>query len=496
MQKVFDSLRKADIESAERHDMRDGFLMENAARGTAEKIKALIESGFCRTHKPLIQIVCGSGDNGGDGLALARMLADYAKLIVVQVKEPKSPLCKLQAKRLCSVGIEVADTIAPVSDILIDALIGTGLETQLNEETIQIIEKMNAVKTAAGTDAYGIAIDMPSGLNMQGIPSPVCFQAECTYSMGALKTAFYSDYAKDFVKRIECIDLGIPRSVYESAAEQSDTTAVLEPQDLCLPVRKKQNTYKTSYGHALFFCGEKEGACCLAASAALHFGSGLVSLCGNKPVPLPFDFMFNEYALTQPLQAYSAIALGSGLGEQYTENALAFLQREELQNMPLVLDADILHQPELVRLLPNFRKTVLTPHPKEFASLLRSAGAADADVQTVQENRFALLRNLSKEFPQTVIILKGANPLIAQNGTIMINPLGTNALSKAGTGDVLAGLVTALLAQGLAPFEAAVQASLAHATASRFAVSSYALTATKLIELCAQLPELIIKEAD
>lgn len=464
MEKIFDSVRELDKRAEDAFNLKYGVLMEHAARGMAERIGSLFSS-------PLVQIVCGSGDNGGDGFALARMLADFCTVRVVSVKEPKSPLCKLQRERLDLLDIPVTTELQEHCDALVDAVFGTGIRGSLDNEMCAVIDRMNAVQ------GYKIACDIPSGLNEFGMPSPVAFRADETCTMGALKTALYADAAKDYTGDIHVCNLGLPRRCYEGETD----TFLLSINDMRLPHRAVQNTHKMSYGHGLFFCGEKNGACMLAASAALHFGIGLVSIFG-KPVPAaPFDFM---YTAELP-ENFSAAMVGSGLGRttDWQARALEFLSQEQVRERPLILDADILHNPDMSKLLPLLKKPILTPHPKEFQSLLANSGLVQVSIAEIQERRFEYLRLFCGAFPQAVIVLKGAYPLIGYGNQVVVNPLGTNALAKAGTGDVLSGMITALAAQEYPPLEAAYTASLAHAKAATLLhTSDYGLTASALAE--------------
>lgn len=501
MEKIFDSVRELDKRAEDAFNLKNGVLMEHAACGMVERIRNLLSSrllypqniqGCSRQNNaldlpsshiklpqaelPLVQIVCGSGDNGGDGYALARILADFCLVRVVLVKEPKSPLCKLQQDRLSLLGIPITDMLQEHCDVLVDAVFGTGIRGSLDSEMSALIERMNAVQ------GYKIACDIPSGLNEFGIPSPVAFRADETCTMGALKTALYADAAKDYTGAIHVCNLGLPRRCYEGETG----TFLLSVEDMKLPHRSVQNTHKMSYGHGLFFCGEKTGACMLAASAALHFGIGLVTVFGEPVSAAPFDFM---YTLQLP-ENFSAAMVGSGLGRNSDtqDRALGFLSQELVRERPLILDADILHNTKLPTLLSLFKAPILTPHPKEFQSLLANSGLAQVSVAEIQEHRFEYLRLFCGAFPQAVIVLKGAYPLIGCGNQVFVNPLGTNALAKAGAGDVLSGMITALAAQGYPFLEAAYAASLAHAEAAKLLYTSdYGLTASALAQATGRL---------
>ena len=481
MEKIFDSVKELDKRAEDVFNLKNGVLMEQAARGMAERIQSILSvrsskrTEIAESTAPCVQIVCGPGDNGGDGLALARMIADFCTVQVVLVKEPKSPLCKLQLERLRLLGIPVYSELADCCDLLVDAVFGTGIRGELDESMQTLIERLNTIR------AYKIACDIPSGLNEFGIPAPVAFCADETCTMGALKTALYSDSAKDHTGAIQVLNLGLPRQCYEGETE----TFLLSASDMQLPYRTVQNTHKMSYGHGLFFCGEKSGACTLAASAALHFGIGLVTVLGSpSPGALP-DFI---YSASLP-DYFSTAMIGAGLGgaPHMQERALAFLSDEQVQNRPLILDADILHHTKLPALLPLFKQPVLTPHPKEFQSLLANSGLAHVSIAEIQQKRFIYLRLFCSAFPHTVTVLKGAYPLIGCGTKIFINPLGTNTLAKAGTGDVLSGMITALAAQGRPLLEAACTASLAHAEAAKLLRSGYGLTASALAAAVGEL---------
>ena len=501
MEKIFDSVRELDKRAEDAFNLKNGVLMEHAACGMVERIRNLLSSrllypqniqGRSRQNNaldlpsshiklpqaelPLVQIVCGSGDNGGDGYALARILADFCLVRVVLVKEPKSPLCKLQQDRLSLLGIPITDMLQEHCDVLVDAVFGTGIRGSLDSEMSALIERMNVVQ------GYKIACDIPSGLNEFGMPSPVAFRADETCTMGALKTALYADAAKDYTGAIHVCNLGLPRRCYEGETG----TFLLSVEDMKLPHRSVQNTHKMSYGHGLFFCGEKTGACMLAASAALHFGIGLVTVFGEPVSAAPFDFM---YTLQLP-ENFSAAMVGSGLGRNSDtqDRALGFLSQELVRERPLILDADILHNTKLPTLLSLFKAPILTPHPKEFQSLLANSGLAQVSVAEIQEHRFEYLRLFCGAFPQAVIVLKGAYPLIGCGNQVFVNPLGTNALAKAGAGDVLSGMITALAAQGYPSLEAAYTASLAHAEAAKLLYTSdYGLTASALAQATGRL---------
>jgi len=189
---------------------------------------------------------------------------------------------------------------------------------------------------------------------------------------------------------------------------------------------------------------------------------------------------------TVPSKA-TAIAIGMGLGEYFEEE---LLRKEVVESpLPVLLDADAFAKPELLRILyDERRKVVITPHPAEFARLWRIVADEEITVEAIQRDRFGIARRFSARFPHVVLILKGANPIIAHRGELWVNPMGTPALAKGGSGDVLGGLVSALLAQGYEALDAAIQGSLALALASRsWEGADYAMLPADLIEALSNL---------
>jgi len=218
------------------------------------------------------------------------------------------------------------------------------------------------------------------------------------------------------------------------------------------------------------------------ALAGLRFGAGLVTLVGENSIKaLPFSLMQSS-ALPPNC---TAVAMGMGLGD-HADGALieAMLSSETSADGPaLLFDADLCYHPNIARLLERAPNAVVTPHPKEFAALLKTLGLADVDTAEIQRDRFGWARRFIQAYPDATLVLKGANTLIAHRDAIYINPHGTPVLAQAGSGDVLAGLIASLLAQGYAPLQAAIQGSLAHTLAARhYEGADYSAKAEDLIE--------------
>ncbi|WP_456393796.1 NAD(P)H-hydrate dehydratase [Nitratifractor sp.] len=467
MQRLYRNCYEMDRKCYEAYGLSEDLLMEHAAEGMARLIRERFEAGA------RVFIVAGPGNNGADGIALARLLQGRFEVGIFLPMGARSAMAKLQLERARRVGVRECEEMEE-AECLVDAIFGAGLSRPLSEEIAALVETMNAM------EGFKLACDIPTGLDEGGRPLPTAFRADATVTMGALKEALYLDAAKEYVGEIRCVDLGIDRLLYE----EESRSYLLEADDFDPPLRSDRlAAHKGSFGHAALFCGEKEGAGIIAATAAARFGAGLTTLVVHEKVWAP---PFLMRATTVPPKA-TAIAIGMGLGEYFEEE---LLQKEVVDSsLPIVLDADAFSKPELLQVLhQEHRKIVITPHPAEFVRLWRILSKEELSVEAVQADRFDLARRFSALFPHVVLLLKGANPIIAHLGELFVNPLGSPVLAKGGSGDVLSGLIVALLAQGYEALDAAIQGSLALALAARkWEGADYGMLSTDLIKMLVHL---------
>ncbi len=457
MQPLFNEIASLDRRCYEQFELNEDILMEHAADGMADFIKI----HYADTQS--VVIVCGAGNNGADGIALARLLHGDYNIKVYLPFGVKSLMGKLQYKRAQNIGVSFEDRLED-ANIIVDALFGSGFSGEFNKSTAVLLEKMNAMP------AGKIACDMPSGLHLDGTLEPQTFRADTTLTMGALKRGMYSDVAKEVLGVVHVLDLGLARNQYEVLSEWQ----LLDREDMVLPYRTQKDSHKGSYGHLSIICGEKEGAAVMAGRSALRFGSGLVTLLSNEKVMIPYELMQSHFLPPTT----TAVALGMGLGQEFSESELSTLLDHDL---PLLLDADIFSHSMLNALFKR-QNIVVTPHPKEFVMLLKQCDLADITVAQLQVRRFYYVELFAKAYSHITLLLKGANVIIAGEGKFYINPHGTNVLAKGGSGDVLSGLISALLAQGYTPREAAISGSLAHtAAASVWQKNDYAFTPEDII---------------
>ena len=459
MKRVFKEVSTLDKKCYEKFDLSEDLLMEHAA----DALKRVIER-FDRNKKVLI--VSGPGNNGADGITLARLLQKDYEVKLFLPYGAKSKMAKLQLQRANKVEVSLIDKIED-ADIIVDAIFGSGMNRELDDKIVKIIDELNNLK------GYKIACDIPTGIDINGNISKNAFNADITITMGALKEALFSDFAKDKVGKIEIADLGISSKLYEEVSNVS----LLEKSDLKLPLRDKKSSHKGDFGHLGVVCGRKHGAAIIASKAAFTFGAGLVTIISNDSLETPYEIMRSS---TLPKKCNS-VCIGMGLGYQYDDELLHDFVINH--SHPVIIDADIFYHKFIIEILENKKNIILTPHPKEFSSLLKLTAIADLSVTDIQKKRFELVREFCSKFKDVVLLLKGSNTLIGQNDKIFINPHGTNALSKGGSGDVLSGMIGALLAQKYSTLQAAINASLAHAlSAKMYAKNNYSLTPFDIIE--------------
>ena len=467
MQKVYKDCYDLDRNCYDEYGLTEDILMEHAA----DEINRFIRSKFPKGAS--VYIVAGPGNNGADGITLARLLhSDYDVKLHTPI-HVKSKLAKVQLNRTLRCGVETVNK--PVeSDIIVDAIFGAGLNKDVPQDIVSLIEEINAL------DGFKIACDIPSGIDSGGRLSPISFDADVTITMGALKESLFLDEAKDYIGEIKVASLGVSRELYEY--KDSDTY-FLDTQDFKKPSRKSLYTNKGHFGHVAILCGEKAGAAKMSAMAASRYGAGLTTLVYHERVDAPEYLMLSS---TIPANT-TAIAAGMGLGNHFDDD---FIEKEIVNsNTPIILDADFMYRKELKEIVQSQdRKIVFTPHPKEFSAMWKILTDEDISVEFIQKNRFDVVRAFMDRFPNIVLLFKGANMLIGADNKIYINAHGTPSLSKGGSGDILSGLIASLLSQGYSAKDSAIQASLAMTTAANiYDGNDFAMLATDVIDNLAKI---------
>jgi NAD(P)H-hydrate epimerase len=467
--------------AAATHGMPSSVLMENAGQALARLALALA------SPRGRFVVLCGLGNNGGDGLVAARVLQALGRGVHVELVGPRTALQgepDRNAKALESSGVRlepVPDTLSiGAGDVVIDALLGTGLSRAPEGPYAKAIGRLSGWRAAG---AKVLAADVPSGLESDsGAALAPCVTADATAAFGFLKVGQTLEPGASLCGRLELVDIGIPSRASEVLREPA--VYLLEEADVRARLPKRQpDSHKGTYGHLLIVAGSKgkTGAAALAGLAALRGGAGLVTVA-TRPEALGAvmrhapELMGLELASDGPLgladlndlleaaDDKSAVVLGPGIPRGEETGKLLGALLEELE-IPCVLDADGLnalagHLGVLERAKGDL---LLTPHPGEMARLL---GLSTSDVQ---RDRLGMARRLAQEF-QVVVALKGARTAIArEDGTVFINPTGNPGMATGGTGDVLSGLCGALFAQGLSSEDSAVTGCFAHGLAGDLA---------------------------
>ena len=483
--------RVLDKHCRERFLLSEELMMENAAAALEDAVMAHIDPAARYIARPCVLILAGKGNNGADGLALSRRLAsNRVSVAVCPVGECATEIGKVQQKRAQALGVsfvspyELDDFIEQKSFdlcVVVDCIFGAGFHLPLDKTAEAVILAANK------TDAWKIACDVPSGLDATGNGDTV-FCADETVAMGCLKMSFFSDKAKDCCASIRVANLGVARANFEGGATAD--AFVLERRDMKLPLRTTRNCHKGSFGHVAVISGDKRGAALLASDAAFRFGAGRVTLVGRGESGMAHIMASEEI----PAGA-NAVVFGSGFGRSNPRAGEYFALLQDSERLSCVLDADAFYYKEILPLLEGRGNVVLTPHPKEAAALFATCGLGELSVDEVVKRRVELATFFCEHFKKAVLLLKGATVLIAfwdendERVKLLFNPHGTQVLAKGGSGDVLAGLVASLLAQGYSLQDAAASASLAHAFASQHVNCTFALTPQDLISHVCQLSQ-------
>lgn len=479
-------------------------LMENAGRGAAAGIIERLAALGAPRRSARVAIVCGKGGNGGDGFVVARWLRRRGLQPVVLLASRPEDIAgdasdKLAALRRAGLRPQVIEDAARAAalisecHVVVDALLGTGARGAPTGLTAALIEHINA----SGRPV--VALDIPSGLPADGgAPAGPAIRAVATFTFAGLKYGLAQPPGLDYAGRVTVVPIGIAdadvsRGIRTWAIERADVAALFPP--------RPREAHKGTFGHLLIVGGSrgKTGAAVLASRAAMRTGAGLVT-AATAASQQPIVAGLVVEGMTEPLAetavgtvalaarervlelsaARDAVALGPGLGLALdTQELVRRLSREI--DRPLVLDADALTaiagRLDLLRDAPAAR--CLTPHPAEMARLM---GASVADVQ---RDRVAAARAVAGGYGVHVV-LKGATTVIAAaDGRVFLNPTGNPGMASGGTGDVLTGMVGALLAREMPPPDALVAAVYLHGLAGDVAAARLgeaSLIASDLIE--------------
>lgn len=452
-------------------------LMERAAGTCAEKI---LET-YTRGHH--FTIFCGSGNNGGDGLALARMLAEkgYSVSVFRYAKEDSiSADNSINFQRLMQRGDVRVIEIKSQNDfpdwadqpgIIIDALFGTGMNRTAAGLAAELIDHINASELPV------IAIDTPSGLFEGAGQSPLhCIRATATYTFQSYKLPMFYPENHAYTGEVHVLDIGLHPGFIQKLETKFQLITEADVRKIYRP--RQPFAHKGQFGHALLIAGSsgKAGAALLGARSCLRSGAGLLTCHIPASIEIILQTGLPEAMvitsgtacinnLPENLERYNAVGIGPGIGRaQETGDALQ--QLFSVYNKPLVIDADALNivseRPQLLNTIPA--NSILTPHVREFERLYGAQPSGEARAAKAMQQ--AQEHNL-------IIILKGHHSLIAlPDGTGWFNSTGNPGMATAGSGDVLTGILTSLLAQQYTPSDAAILGVYLHGLAGDYAAEA------------------------
>jgi ADP-dependent NAD(P)H-hydrate dehydratase / NAD(P)H-hydrate epimerase len=489
-----EQMRKADHTAIDEYGIPGMILMENAARSASDYIKAVFEAK--ELVNPSVIILCGSGNNGGDGFALARHLHESCKVKVFWIgsTEKMSPETLINFNALSKLDIFVEDIdleehlsdIDLIADCFIDALIGVGGLENLHGLALSILKKIKDI------DCLKVAIDVPTGLNSEtGDAHEDCFRADMTVTMFAEKTGLLLNDGPDYSGVVEIADLGAPASIIEKLSN----IFVLENEDIIniIPSRKRKSS-KFDYGRVLIIAGSRNypGAAALAANAAITAGAGLVFLFTSQihpslmpeiiprilPVTEKGNISYKAFEqILDEAQKADSIVIGPGLGDEpETFELVKNLINNISKDIPLIIDADGLKAIDKNTIL--HKNILLTPHTGEFSHLTAIPR------EQVEKNSLELACKIADKL-NCNILLKNVPSIITDGNRTYLNTNGNPGMATGGSGDVLSGIIASFAAQGVPLLEAAAAGAFVHAQTGDRYVEDYSplsLTASKLID--------------
>jgi NAD(P)H-hydrate epimerase len=467
-------------------------LMESAGALAAREIDLTF---LPELTKGTVAVVAGPGNNGGDALVVARHLhsSGYRDLSVFLVapQDSQSPLFRTQLKRAELQGLRLINLIEQPermdqirkAALIVDGIFGIGLRDKVSEPFVKVIETINGAKVPV------VSLDTPSGLNSNtGQVEGSAVRAAMTVTFGLAKTGFFVSEGPAHVGKLRVLPIGFPFEAFRGIA----TTHFLFTERLArryLPARKETSN-KSDHGHLLVIAGRPGfwGAGLLASSSAFRMGAGYVTWASFEPpyeelkeIPEVLTAQVNDDALWK--SKMSAVAVGPGLGSS-RETANVIEKLKSLNDVPVVVDADAITACVEHGLFPLPSNWVITPHAGELSRILK------IHPQDIERDRFkAALAGYEKT--KCHVLLKGYRSLVAYDNRCMVVHAGNSALAKAGTGDVLTGMIGGLLAQGMDTPQAAATAAYLHGRLAdewvRSGQDKAALTASDLKALLPQV---------
>lgn len=488
-------------------------LMENAGTVCAVIIKK--HFNISRSNPKKILIISGKGKNGGDGFVIARKMWEYGcdVTLLLACGEPKDKISQDMFSLAESTGIDILrydnnlSAIKPYiekADIIVDAVFGTGFSGALNQPLSALAKLVNSA------EAKTVAVDVPSGTNCDSASAEgAVFKADITVAISAYKPIHILKPCNSYCGKTVVADIGITDDDFRNL--DSIVCFTLDSKDVRkkLPKRKSVSN-KGTYGRALCVCGSMRmtGAAVLAAGGALRTGAGLVTAAFpqaaypaiapklTEPLLLPLDssldgtFAFSAFSgIAENAKNSTAVLIGCGLGFNKDTTRLVHSAVKEIKT-PMIIDADGINalSTNIDILKEAQTPVILTPHPGEMS---RICGKSIAEIIA---NPVAIAYEFAQKYGVT-LVLKGANTVVCGTGDdeIYINATGNAGLARGGSGDLLAGMIVSLVAQGMKPFDASVCAVYLHGLAADVVAERTSMRGMLPSDVLGILPELFSK---
>ena len=428
-----------------------------------------------------IHVFCGLGNNGANGLVIARHLVEHGYHVttyIVNFSTNRSEAFLANYDRLKEISkewpvqIKSAEDFPKIApdDMVIDAIFGVGLNRPIEEWVQKLLKHVNT------SNAFKLSVDVPSGLYADKAPDDkeAVIYANTCLTFQTPKLVFFLPETAGYIKDLEIIDIGLDQEYLLQV--QTGMELIGKPEVLSMYIPRQKYTHKGTYGHSLLIGGSrgKIGSMVLASKACLKIGAGLattiIPACGYTvmqtaiPEVMVDDNDEMDYLVNFKSNSNTTvICIGMGLGT-HEQTVKAFIEFLDTNKTPLVLDADALNiisaNKEMLKKLPA--QTILTPHPKELERLI---GQWSDDFDKIEKTK-----KLSEEF-DCIVVIKGANSITVYKQDIYINTTGNPGMATAGSGDVLSGIITGLVSQGYAPLNAAIFGVYIHGSAGDIALS-------------------------
>ena len=490
-----EQMRQVDRKTIEELGIPEIVLMENAGKAVAE----FLQEQFDDLGEKTVTILAGAGNNGGDGLVTARylhMLGIPVKVFLLAERE-LSPSTQRNYEILSRLPVKLYlldsensmhlfKVTVNYSDILVDALLGTGTSREVTGKTEQVIEIINR------RSCIKVAVDVPSGLNSDtGELWGKCIKADYTVALAQPKCGHYMNKGLKYCGEVVVKDIGIPQEVYHSL---DLNCSVIDQTYLqrCHTVRSRES-HKGTYGHLLMLGGSMgmSGAITLAAQAALRSGVGLVSCAVPESiqmhvavnVPEAMVHPVQEDSVQQLLPGKSAVVIGPGMGA-VERTGMMMLEVLQAGNCGVVVDADALNVAGywLDEVKGSACQVILTPHPGEMARL------TGISTEYIQQHRLEAAQSFAQDYG-VWLVLKGANTVVATpDGRVYMNITDSPSLAVAGSGDVLSGIIGAMLAQGMKPEDACCAAVYLHGRTGQLVAETIGEVSSKAGDIITHIP--------